>query len=80
VSSALSFSHVIARCRKHRQCLDHAAEARLLAQETTDPQRQVEFFDMERRWLRLAESYRLVEQLDRFITDTKRERIKMLLE
>lgn len=63
-----------------RQCLDDAAEARERAKEATDPQRQAEFFDMEARWLKLAESYRLVEQLDRFITDTKRERIKKALE
>ena len=63
-----------------RQCLDHAAEARERAQETSDSQRRAEFMDMASRWLKLAESYRLVEQLDRFITDTKRERIKKALE
>jgi hypothetical protein len=59
-----------------RQCLDHAAEARKRAQETTDPQTKTDLLDMERRWLRLAESYRLVEQMERFITDGKRHRNK----
>jgi hypothetical protein len=57
---------------KIRQCLDHAAEARHRARTEPNPQRKAEFLDMERRWLRLAESYRLLEQIERFIADGKR--------
>jgi hypothetical protein len=59
-----------------RHCLDRAADARQLAQETIDPKRKAELLDMEQRWSRLAESYRLVEQMDLFITDAKRQRTK----
>ncbi len=57
-----------------QQCLEHAAEARESAQSTLNPERKAEFLDMERRWLRLAESYRLVEQLERFVLDGERYR------
>jgi hypothetical protein len=59
-----------------KDCLDHAAESRQRANKATDPERKAELLDMERRWLRLAESHGLVEQLERFITDAKRRREK----
>jgi hypothetical protein len=55
-----------------RQCLDNAAEARQRAQDAIDSERKAHFLDMERRWIRLAESYRLVEQLGASITDPSR--------
>jgi hypothetical protein len=61
-----------------RHCLDEAAEARQRAQRIVDPARKAEFFDTEGRWLRLAESYRLLRQIDRFVTDTKRQRLTPL--
>jgi hypothetical protein len=56
-----------------RQCLDQAAEARKCAQEATDLESKAQLLDMERRWLRLVETYRLIEQMERFIADGKRE-------
>jgi hypothetical protein len=50
-------------------CLDHAAEARELALQESNPDRSAELRDAERRWLRLAESYQLSERIDDFISD-----------
>jgi hypothetical protein len=55
-----------------RHCLDHAVEARELAATATDDKIKAEYQDMERRWMLLAESYRLVEQMELFIADGKR--------
>jgi hypothetical protein len=66
---------VASRCRK--SALPHyAADSRNAAQEAIDPERKAELLEMEQRWLRLAESYRLVEQLDRFVTEINRHRQK----
>jgi hypothetical protein len=62
-----------------RQCLEHAAEASERARRQPDPERKAEFLAMERHWLRLAESYRLVEQLELFILEGKRQMRQSLL-
>jgi GAF domain-containing protein len=51
------------------ECLALAADARERANAATDPRRKDDFLDMERRWLRLLESYRFVEQAARFVED-----------
>src|SRR6185437_5301781 len=51
------------------QCLAHAAEVRERANAATEPGRKADFLDMELHWLRLVESYRFVEQVDRFLAD-----------
>jgi len=57
-----------------RECLGHAAEAAERARSEADPQRQAAFLDMERRWMLLVESFRLVEQAERFVDDGKTQR------
>jgi hypothetical protein len=57
-----------------RQCLDHAADSRERARTERDPGRKAELLEMEARWLRLAESYRVVEQLERYNSRTKPRR------
>ena len=54
---------------KISDCLARAAEARERANSATDPGRRADLLDMELRWLRLVESYRFVEQADRFLAD-----------
>ena len=58
-----------------RVCLERAAEARATALATTDPERKSAYFDMERRWMLLAESYRFVERADQFLDDAQRHRL-----
>jgi hypothetical protein len=57
-----------------RECLDRAAEAAERARSEADPERKAAFLDMERRWMLLVESFRLVEQAERFIDDGKTHR------
>ena len=52
------------------ECLSLAADARERANAVTDPRRKEDFLDMERRWLRLVESYRFVEQAAQFLEDS----------
>jgi hypothetical protein len=56
------------------ECLVHAADARESANAVTDPGRRAELLDMERRWLGLVESFRFVEQVDRFLADAHAQR------
>jgi hypothetical protein len=53
------------------ECLGQAGEAREQAHTEPDPKRKAAFLDMERRWMLLVESFRLVEQVQRFIDDGK---------
>jgi hypothetical protein len=57
-----------------RECLDHAAEAAEKAAREADPERKTALLDMERRWMLLVESFRLAEQVERFIEDGKTHR------
>ena len=52
-----------------RQCLSRAAEERGRARETHDPERMADFLYMESRWLRLAEAYQQLAQMQRFNAD-----------
>jgi hypothetical protein len=57
-----------------RQCLEYAVEAHECARSELNAERKAEFYKMELRWLRLAESYRFVEQLELFVLDGNRYR------
>jgi hypothetical protein len=57
-----------------RDALARAAEARECAYRESNPDRKSEFFDMELRWLRLAESYKFVERANQFLDDVQRHR------
>ena len=54
------------------ECLAHAEQARERSATTPDPQLRADYLDIELRWMRLAESYRFVEQMDRFLDDANR--------
>ena len=54
---------------KISECLAHAADARELANAAIDLGRKADYLDMERRWIRLVESYRFVEQANLFLQD-----------
>jgi len=58
-----------------RDCLLHASEAREQAQATTDPNIKTAYFDIERRWMLLVESYRFVERADQFLNDAQKHRV-----
>ena len=49
-----------------RECLRHAEDCGRKAAAQTDPTLKEDFLDMERRWLSLARSYELTEQLTYF--------------
>ncbi|MGB8628305.1 MAG: PAS domain S-box protein [Xanthobacteraceae bacterium] len=51
-----------------RGCYESAAEAKAQADATNDPALKAEFLKVERRWLRLAESFRFTESLEDFTT------------
>jgi hypothetical protein len=55
-----------------KTCLERAATARERAERTHDPNLKQDLLDIETRWLRLAESYQMVERLDLFIASAKR--------
>jgi hypothetical protein len=49
-----------------RECLRHAEDCAQRAKIEPDPTVQRDFFDMERRWLKLARSYQYLEQISSF--------------
>jgi len=51
-----------------------AARCRLLAQLKTDPDERVEYFALEKIWLRLADSYQFSETLNQFVKNAQRGR------
>jgi hypothetical protein len=53
--------------------MEHATQSRERAERATDPRMREDYLDMERRWLELADSYRLVEQSERFLADAYRK-------
>lgn len=59
---------------KINECLARAAAARECARTAADPDRKADLLDMELRWLRLVESYKFVEQADRFLADARAQR------
>jgi hypothetical protein len=52
-------------------CLERAAEARQLADETSDPERKADLLALALSWSRLAESYEFSEALERFLLNSK---------
>jgi hypothetical protein len=56
-----------------RECLQRAEDFACKAAAETDPKLKNEFLDMERRWLYLARSYELTQQLGDFSDETKRK-------
>jgi len=58
-------------------CLAKAADARERAQTITDPNIKAMYFDLERRWMMLAESFRFVERADQFLDDAERHRLSV---
>lgn len=59
-----------------RECLHLAGDAGKRAAQATDPRIKADFIDIEGRYMHLAESYRFVEQVERFLDDAKMERKK----
>ena len=56
------------------ECLANAEQARERAKVIADPQLKADYLDIELRWLRLADSYRFVEQMERFLDDAQQKR------
>lgn len=66
---------MLLRVNEHiRECLDQATQAAERARTEPDQKHKAIFLDMERRWMLLVESFRLVDQMQRFIDDTKAQR------
>ena len=67
-----------------RECLRHAEDCAQRAKIEPDPTVQRDFFDMERRWLKLARSYQYLEQISSFTANDQQlrtslsERLKQL--
>jgi hypothetical protein len=59
-----------------RVCLEQAREARERAAQVSDEAAKLDFQELEARWLRLAESYKFIEQLETFLIDGKSFREK----
>jgi hypothetical protein len=53
------------------ECLTRAGQARERALAAIDPEIEATYFDIERRWMMLANSFRFVEQADRFLNDAQ---------
>jgi hypothetical protein len=56
-------------------CLARAADARERAQAIAEPKIKAMYFDLESRWMALAESYRFVERADQFLDDAELHRL-----
>src|SRR6185295_19336265 len=54
-----------------RVCIGQPREARERFAQVDDRLLKADFNDLEARWLRLAESYKFIEQLEVFLTDGK---------
>ena len=57
-----------------RECLANAEQARERANAVIDPKLRADYLDIESRWMRLADSYRFVEQMERFLDDAQQKR------
>lgn len=55
------------------ECLRMAEDARQRADQTIDPALSSDYLWLEVHWFKLAENYRFVEQLGRFLNDADRE-------
>ena len=56
--------------------LSNGAPSCVRAAQTSDEAAKLDFQELEARWLRLAESYKFIEQLEVFLTDGKSFREK----
>ena len=56
------------------ECLARAAEMEERAYESLNAQARADFFDMARRWRKLAESYQFVERIEDFLDAQGRKR------
>ena len=59
-----------------RTCYEYAAEARERANSQT-PEIKQSYLSVEQSWMRLAESLRFVESVDRFLVDALRHRVSI---
>ena len=57
-----------------RYCLEHAEYCAERAKRQPNPSLRSDFFDMESRWLKLAQSYQFEDQLNAF-TLARRQRL-----
>jgi hypothetical protein len=55
-----------------RECLQCASECRRVAESASDARIRSDFLDMERRWLKLAESYQFAERISCWIATVRR--------
>ena len=63
-----------------RECLQRAEECGQQAKLQRDPKLAGDFLDLEQRWLRLARSYHLGEQLETFTSHNKKRRPSEILD
>ena len=55
-----------------RECLRKAEECRRVAESAADERTRSDFLDMERRWLKLAESYQFADRISGWIAAVRR--------
>jgi hypothetical protein len=63
-----------------RECLRRAEECAQQAKHQCDPKLAGDYLDLERRWLKLARSYQLGEQLESFTSHIKNQRPREILD
>jgi len=63
-----------------RECLRRAEECAQQAKHQCDPKLAGDYLDLERRWLGLARSYQLGEQLESFTSHYKKRRPSEILD
>ena len=56
-----------------RECLSKAEECRRIAESTSDQRVRSDFLHMERRWLKLAESYQFADRLSGWLSEAERK-------
>ena len=54
------------------ECLARAKQAERRADECRDPTAKADFTAIAARWVRLAESYQVIERVEQFLKTTKR--------
>jgi hypothetical protein len=57
---------------KARECYAHAIAAREKAFKTDDPRARSDYLDMEKRWVRLANSYEYSDRLADYFASNRR--------
>jgi len=56
-----------------RNCHEHAERCRRLAREARDPEQEADYLELEKRWLKLAQSYEHTERITRYLDDVDRK-------